>query len=93
MFLRMCIRKYASGRKIGCIANGYCADMIVFETDHPQFCGRSADELIHSWIFSGNTNAVRDVYVDGIQLVQDHMHCSEEEVGVRFRESITDLLS
>ena len=93
MFLRMCMRKYASGRQIGCIANGYCADMIVFETDHPRFCGRSADELIDSWICSGNTYAVRDVYVDRIQLGQDHMHCSEEEVGVRSCESITDLLS
>ena len=34
----------------------------------------------------------RDVYVDGKQLVQDYVHCCEEEVGVRFRESIIDLL-
>lgn len=53
----------ACGHSSGAIAVGKRADFIVLDTDHPLLCERSGDEILDSWIFSGNSNVVRDVYV------------------------------
>ncbi len=81
----------ACGRKIGRIEAGYRADLIVLETDHPLLYHRSEDELLSSWIFAGNTNLVRDVYVGGKLVVENGKHLMEESIGSRFKHAIDEL--
>ena len=40
-------------------------DLLVLDYDHPRLYGRERDDLIDSWIFSGNEKLVRDVYIGG----------------------------
>ena len=83
----------ACGRKIGKIAAGYRADFIVLDTDHPRLYGRTQDSLLDSWIFSGNQNLVRHVYVGGRQLIRDGCHNDELQIAEQYRQSLDQLAS
>jgi formimidoylglutamate deiminase len=64
----------------------------VLDTNHPLLHGRQGDALLDSWVFAGNTNLVRDVYVGGVRVVADRVHAGEEHIGARFRQAMNELL-
>ncbi len=75
----------AAGRRIGRLGAGYRADVVVLDPDHPSLVGRSEDELLDSWIFSGDESPVRDVLVGGRLVVRDGRHVRADEVDEAFR--------
>ncbi len=81
----------ACGHNSGAIAVGKRADFVVLDTDHPLLCERNGDELLDSWIFSGNSNTVRDVYVGGKHLIQDGQHAQQNEIAKRFKLTLKAL--
>ena len=81
----------ACGRKLGRIEAGYRADFVVLDTEHPRLYGRSEDSLIDSWIFSGNDNLVRDVYVGGRKVVDNGHHADEERIAANYRTTLDAL--
>ena len=81
----------ASGRAVGRIAIGYRADMIVLDHDHPRLYGQVEDSVLNSWIFSGNDNLVRDVYVGGCKVIKVGHHAAEVEIATRFRATLDAL--
>ena len=81
----------ACGHNSGAIAVGKRADFVVIDTDHPLLCERSGDEILDSWIFSGNSNVVRDVYVGGKQVIRDGRHADEAVIAERFKATSKDL--
>ena len=81
----------ACGHNSGAIALGKRADFIVLDTSHPVLCERDNDELLDSWIFSGNNNTVRDVYVGGKQVIQDGQHEQQSEIAERFKSTLKTL--
>lgn len=81
----------ACGHNSGAIAPGKRADFIVLDTAHPLLCERRGDELIDSWIFSGNENTVRDVYVGGKRVVENGRHACEAEIRRRFQRALKAL--
>jgi formimidoylglutamate deiminase len=81
----------ACGRKIGRIESGYRADLITLDTGHPLLYARNGDALLDSWIFSGNSNAVRDVFVGGRQVVVNREHPMQGKIAVDFKKSISEL--
>ncbi len=81
----------ACGRKIGQIATGYRADFVALDDSHPRLYGRSDDSLIDSWIFSGNENLVKDVYVGGKQMIQNGRHANEEAINQNYRQTLDHL--
>lgn len=80
-----------SGRKIGSIEPGNRADFLVLDNHHPRLHGRCESSLIDSWIFSGNENPVRDVYVGGKKVIDNGHHIIEETIGSEFRRAIDEL--
>ncbi len=78
----------ACGHNSGRIAVGCRADFIVLDTDHPLLCERSGDAIIDSWIFSGNGNTVRDVYVGGEQVIVQGKHKNEEAIQSAFKTTL-----
>ena len=58
-----------SAASSGRIEAGYRADLVVLDATHPRLHGRRRDAVIDSWIFSGNENLVRDVYVGGNRVI------------------------
>lgn len=81
----------AAGANIGAIAPGYRADLVVLDDSHPRLYGRTGDDLIDCWVFSGGADAVRDVYVGGKRLVCDGRHKNEEDIYRDYRAAIREL--
>ncbi|MGH8078618.1 MAG: formimidoylglutamate deiminase [Lysobacter sp.] len=83
----------SSGQTIGALLVGAGADLVVLDTDAPQFAGATADDSIDRWIFSGNRNLVREVYVGGQQYVADGRHLDRDAIALRYRKAIRSLLA
>lgn len=81
----------ACGRPVGRIEPGCRADLITLDTDHPRLYGRAEDALLDSWIFSGNANLVRSVFVGGHQVVSDGVHRSQDTIAARFKTALDEL--
>ncbi|MDJ0956928.1 MAG: formimidoylglutamate deiminase, partial [Arenicellales bacterium] len=81
----------ASGRKIGKLETGYRADFIVLDMEHPLLCDRVGDAVLDSWIFSGNANVVRHVFVGGHQVIKDGVHDVENEISSAFKNTLRQL--
>ena len=81
----------ASGRKIGQITTGYRADFIVLNDNHPRLLGRQGDDLLDSWVFSGNENAIKDVYVGGTKVISDGNHQQQEEIETNYATTLDQL--
>ena len=81
----------ACGHNSGAVAVGKRADFVVLDTNHPLLCERSGDEILDSWIFSGNNNVVRDVYVGGQHVIQNGHHAQEGVIADRFKSTLKKL--
>jgi formimidoylglutamate deiminase len=83
----------ACGRKIGAIAPGYRADLVVLDPDHPALIGRKGETAIDSWVFSGNETPVRDVIVGGKRVVEEGRHIAQEAVLENYRWTIANFIN
>lgn len=83
----------SSGHPTGALADGEYADFLVLDTDAPQFAGVHAGDAVDRWIFSGNRNLVRDVYVGGQRLVHDGTHRDHDAIAARYRDVMRALLT
>ena len=81
----------ACGRNIASIIAGARADFIVLDDQHPRLYGRQQDDLLDSWIFSGNENLVRDVYVGGNKIIDHGRHADEETIQRNYRTTLDQL--
>ncbi len=66
-----------TGRSVGAIAVGKRADFIVLDPENPTLVGKSGERLFDSAIFAGNANIIRDVWVGGVQRVDNAQHVAE----------------
>jgi formimidoylglutamate deiminase len=73
---------------MGAIAPGKRCDIVVLDPDHPALIGRTCDEAVDSWVFSGGAPCVKDVIVGGNLVVMDHRHHHEDEVLDNFRAAV-----
>jgi formimidoylglutamate deiminase len=83
----------AAGARTGELEPGAHADLVVLDPDHPALTGRDGDALLDSWIFSGESSAVRHVVVGGRVVVRDGHHPHEDEVLGRYRSAARRLQS
>ena len=81
----------ACGRKIGRIETGFRADFVALDAQHPRLYGRKQDDLIDSWIFSGNANLVKSVFVGGNKVIDQGQHRDEETITQNFRRTLDQL--
>jgi len=81
----------ACGHDGGAIEVGKRADFVVLDTASPLLCERRGDELLDSWIFSGNANSVRDVYVGGRLVVEAGRHEHETQISQRFKVTMQEI--
>lgn len=84
-----------TGRPVGEIAVGKRADFIVLDPDNPTLVGKSGERLFDSAIFAGNANVIRDVWVGGVQRVENAQHVAEsiafEDFARVMRSVVTQL--
>ena len=91
----------AGGVEVGALEGGDAdasirgarADLLVLDHEAPQLAARDSENLIDSFIFSGNANLVRQVMVNGEWVVRDFHHRDEERIAARYRGAIAKLTS
>ena len=81
------------GRKMGAIAPGLRADLVVLDPEHPDLSGRAGDAIANALIFSGGTTMVRDVMVGGAWTVREGRHPQEQDAASAYKKALTELLA
>ncbi|ALK08021.1 formimidoylglutamate deiminase [Blastochloris viridis] len=81
----------ALAQPVGGITAGAPADVVVLDTGHPAFAGRSGDRVLDVWVFVAGAAAVRDVWVGGRQLVREGRHRDRDRIRTRFRAAMERL--
>ena len=81
----------AMAQPVGALAPGMRADIVVLDPDHPALTGRSGDDVLDSWIFSGGNQCVKDVFVAGEHVIKNGHHAREDEIGKNFRAAVARL--
>jgi formimidoylglutamate deiminase len=81
----------AAGRPVGALAPGRRADVIVLDDGHPNMFGLALDEVLGSFIFSGNDNLVKDVMVGGRWVVRNQQHVAQQAIAARFKQTLAEL--
>jgi len=81
----------ASGRPIAGLAAGQRCDLVTLDPEHPALCGRSGDELLDAWVFSGQGNPVRQVVAGGRIVVREGRHVQAEAIAAGFRAAMRRL--
>ena len=81
----------AAGRPVGALAPGRRADVIVLDDGHPNMFGLALDEVLGSFVFSGNDNLVKDVMVGGRWVVRNQQHVAQQGIAARFKQTLAEL--
>ena len=69
------------------------ADRVVLDADSPLLAGATAENLHDRFVFAGNRNLVRDVFVGGRQVVANGRHAQAEAIAQRYRDTLKKLLA
>ena len=81
----------ASARQsTGLAADG---DHVVLDGAAPIFAGARGDDVLDRWLFSGNRPVVREVQVQGRQLVADGRHHAREAIAAAYLRAVPALLA
>jgi formimidoylglutamate deiminase len=81
----------AAGRRLGVLAQGRRADLLVLDSAHPNLDGVPADEVPGRFLFSGNDNLVRDVLAGGHWVVQGGRHKAQDAIAQRYKAAARTL--
>lgn len=81
----------AAGRRLGALAAGRRADLLVLDSAHPNLDGAAPDEVLGRFLFSGNDNLVRDVLAGGHWVVQGGRHKAQDAIAQRYKTAVRGL--
>jgi len=81
----------ATGRRVGALAAGKRADLLVLDGQHPNLDGVRDDEVLGRLVFCGNDNLVRDVLCGGHWVVQGGRHVAQDAIAQRYRQAVREL--
>ncbi|QJD89920.1 formimidoylglutamate deiminase [Duganella dendranthematis] len=81
----------AAGRPVGALAPGHRADIVVLDDAHPNMFGLTLNEVLGSFVFSGNDNLVKDVMVGGQWVVRNQQHVAQQAIAARFKQTLAEL--
>jgi len=81
----------AAGRKVGALAVGLRADLLVLDDSHPNLDCVRDEEVLGRFLFCGNDNLVRDVLCGGRWVVQGGRHVAQDAIARRYRDAVNEL--
>ena len=81
----------ASGRQVGQLTKGYRADFLLLDEHHPNLAGLPSKAVLNTWMFAGNDNLVKDVYVAGKRVVHNGQHSAQAEIQQAYVECMRSL--
>ena len=83
----------ALGRKMGTIARGLRADLVVLDDTHVDLADRHGETLMDACLFNCAGRAVKNVMVGGNWVVREGRHHDEEAIEARYRKVQKRLLA
>jgi formimidoylglutamate deiminase len=81
----------AAGRRVGRLAPGRRADLLVLDSSHPNLDGLDAADVLGRFLFCGNDNLVRDVLVGGQWVVLNGRHLAQDAIAQRYKTALRQL--
>ena len=81
----------ALGRRMGAIAPGMRADLVVLDPGHVDLQGRSGDAITNALVFAGGNGMVRDVMVAGRWVMRDGRHAKARTAASRYKQALKEL--
>jgi len=81
----------ACGRESGAIEVGKLADLFALDGAAPDLIGKQGDMLLDSFIFSGSSNMITDVWSAGRHMVRDGAHINREVIRANYEKVILSL--
>ncbi|PVE24921.1 formimidoylglutamate deiminase [Microvirga sp. KLBC 81] len=83
----------ALGRRIGAIAAGHRADLVVLDADHPDLAAVSGDRWIDSYVFVAGKAVIDTVLVAGQAMVRRGRHVNRDAIRARYTRAIGRILA
>jgi len=84
---------HALGLAAGEISAGKRADFVVIDTGHVSLAARDGAQALDSYVFVAGSDAVRDVFVGGMKVVENRQHKQEERAREDYRRAVKLILS
>jgi formimidoylglutamate deiminase len=81
----------AAGRRLGVLAQGRRADLLVLDSAHPNLDGVPPHDVLGRFLFSGNDNLVRDVLAGGHWVVQGGRHKAQDAIAQHYKAAARTL--
>lgn len=81
----------ACGRNSGEIAVGKLADIFALDGTAPDLIGKQGDMVLDSFIFSGSSNMITDVWSAGRHMVRGGAHINKEAITKNYEKVILSL--
>lgn len=81
----------ACGRDSGKIAVGKLADLFALDGNAPDLIGKQGDMLLDSFIFSGSSNMITDVWSAGRHMVRGGVHINRDTIAKNYKKTIQSL--
>ena len=83
----------ALGRRMGALAPGMRADLVVLDAEHPDLAGRGGDAASNALVFGGAADLVRDIMVGGRWVLRRRRHAGEDAAVAAYKATLKDLLA
>jgi len=80
-------------RAPGGLEKGASLDLVSLASEHVALAERRGDDILDSWIFSGDHGVVENVWRAGQKVVSNGRHARREAITVRYRRALRTLLS
>jgi formimidoylglutamate deiminase len=82
----------ALGQKVGAIAPGFRADLLLLDETHSDLVSRAGDTILDTWIFTAGRTFVRDVIAGGRKVVDNRRHLDRERIDATYRRVTSRLM-
>ncbi|MGF9759711.1 formimidoylglutamate deiminase [Microvirga sp. 0TCS3.31] len=83
----------ALGRRIGAIAEGHRADIVVLNADHPDLAAVSGDRWLDSYVFVAGKAVIDTVFVAGKPVVRSGRHVDRDVIRTRYAKAMARILA
>ena len=83
----------ALGRRIGAIAAGHRADLVVLDAGHPDLVAVSNDRWVDSYVFVTGKAAIDTVLVAGSPVVRNGRHVERDAIRARYARVMARILA
>ena len=83
----------ALGQSMGTIEIGKACDIVSLNHHHPALIGKQDDGWLNGWVFAGDAQCVRDVWVNGKHQVQEGYHPNRQSIVENFAATMQYLQS